>query len=99
MARHLPNRYKRQIKQKKTIQLVKIAENLTTSAIVTKADEYGRVCLLAQKQDSIGASIKSNAAVIAAKIIYQPPFLPPEDADYLARNLQPKIDDRHTPIY
>jgi len=70
-----------------------------TIAIVTQADEYGRVCLLAEKQQPTGASIKGNAAVIAAKIIYRPPFLPPEDADYLARNLQPKIDDRHTPIY
>ena len=70
-----------------------------TIAIVTQADEYGRVCLLAAKQDPPGVSIKSNAEIVAEKIIYQPPFLGAGTADYLKRKLQPKINDRHTPIY
>lgn len=72
---------------------------LNTTAIVTQADEYGRVCLLAEKQDPHGPSIKTNSASIYENIKFLPPFLSSYAADQRVKNLEPRIDDRFNPVY
>lgn len=101
MSRRLPNKYRRAIKaRKQTARQVQKISYQNRTAILTQ-DDFGRVKILSEEQPTPGVSIRSNAAIIMDKVIFQPPYMDKQDADYLRQNMQPLISDpdRLRPVY
>lgn len=70
-----------------------------STAIVTQADEYGRVCLLAEQQAAPGPNIRTNSSMIREHTKFLPPFLTAFAADQRMRNAEPRIEDPTSPTY